>query len=420
MSLPSLPSLPRRRWQRLAIVSLILSVIFFVLLPRDDDSPHEIERFSELQQNYPLLWKHVHTFNSTGGAWYIPTEWSSGSEPQPKNIVEAAQLAFRLTNSTAERRMSHTTIPLLIHQTWKNTDIETWTDIMCDCVERWLGSALDGPFAYFLWDDNGIIEFLEEYEPAFIDQFMALAANVERSDIFRILVAKHIGGIYGDVDTYPLRAPATWIEPSDLKPWIDLETGVAYNFSGPVGAIFGIEADCPPNTDDYWRFGYTNPIQLTQWALASAPQHPVLGRFMDTLLQRLQEVASHHGGTLRSPSAFKELKRLDPLLLTGPDAITVSTQSWLEEAAGLRWNALTGLYDGGKSKLVDDVVILPITGFSPGRSIAYDNMGSKPITDPDARLLHHAQGSWRFFNLRVEIGKFCRTFLGMCKDWSKY
>src|SRR6267378_2513086 len=128
-------------------------------------------------------------------AWYIPTEWLSESEPQPKNIVEAAQLAFRLTNSTAERRISHTTIPLLVHQTWKNTDIETWTDIMCDCVERWLGSALDGPFAYFLWDDNGIIEFLEEYEPAFINQFMALAANVERSDIFRVLVAKHIGGI---------------------------------------------------------------------------------------------------------------------------------------------------------------------------------------------------------------------------------
>jgi mannosyltransferase OCH1-like enzyme len=315
--------------------------------------------------------------------------------------------------------MSHTTIPLIVHQTWKNTNIETWTDTMCDCVERWLGHALEGPFAYFLWDDNGIIEFLNQYEPAFIERFTALAANVERSDIFRVLVAKHVGGIYGDLDTYPLRAPATWIAPSDLAPWVDMETGASYNFTGPVSAIFGIEADCPPDTDDYWRLGYTNPVQLTQWALASAPQHPVLVRFMDTLLQRLDEVASHHGGTLKSPSAFRELKSLDPLLLTGPDAITVSTQTWLGEIAGLRWNALTGLYDGGRSKLVDDVVILPITGFSPGRS-EYGNMGSKPITDPAARLLHHAQGSWRYFNLRVEVGKFCRTFLGMCKDWSKY
>ena len=128
-------------------------------------------------------------------AWYIPSEWLSESEPQPKTIVEAAQLAFRLTNSTAERRMSHTTIPLIVHQTWKNTNIETWTDTMCDCVERWLGHALEGPFAYFLWDDNGIIEFLNQYEPAFIERFTALAANVERSDIFRVLVAKHVGGI---------------------------------------------------------------------------------------------------------------------------------------------------------------------------------------------------------------------------------
>jgi hypothetical protein len=70
-----------------------------------------------------------------------------------------------------------------------------------------------------------------------------------------------------------------------------------------------------------------------------------------------------HGGDLRSPSASKELKSLDPLILTGPDAITVASQSWLEETAGLRWNALTGLYDGGRSKLVGDVLILPITGF---------------------------------------------------------
>lgn len=59
--------MPRRRWQRLAIASLILTAIFFILLPHahDDESSHE--RFPELQQNYPLLWKHVQTFNCTGG-----------------------------------------------------------------------------------------------------------------------------------------------------------------------------------------------------------------------------------------------------------------------------------------------------------------------------------------------------------------
>lgn len=54
---------------------------------------------------------------------------------------------------------------------------------------------------------------------------------------------------------------------------------------------------------------------------------------------------------------------LDPLTLTGPAAFTDVVRSRLEEVAGLRWHALSGLKDGGKSKLVDDVLILPITGF---------------------------------------------------------
>ncbi|KAL1970287.1 hypothetical protein VTN77DRAFT_5447 [Rasamsonia byssochlamydoides] len=413
----SFVSLFRRRWQRLAIFSIVFCVVSLSILSSQEDSQHDDE-VSELQIKYPLLWKHVRMFNGTGGAWYIPPEWLPESQPVPENIVEAAQLAFQLTNSTAHRTISHSQIPLIVHQTWKNTDIDTWSELICDSVEKWLEFVVDVPMAYFLWTNDGVMQFLEEYDPGFIEKFSSLAANVERADVFRIMVANYIGGIYGDVDTYPLRSPATWIVPSDLMPWYDPETGVSYNSTGPVKAIFGLEADCPPDSDSYWRMGYTHPVQLTQWALASAPGHPVLLRFMDNLSFRLQEVANRHGGNLSSPSAFRELQRLDPLVLTGPDALTVSAQSWLEESAGLRWNALTGLHDGGKSKLVDDVMILPITGFSPGRGL-YGNMGSKPITDPDARLLHRAQGSWKSFNLRVEFGKFCRTFFGLCKDWSK-
>jgi hypothetical protein len=109
--------------------------------------------------------------------------------------------------------------------------------------------------------------------------------------------------------------------------------------------------------------GYSYPIQLTQWALASSPGHVVLLRFMDILTRRLQEIADRHGGVITSKSAVQELRHIGPLSLTGPVAVTVAVKTWLEEQVGLRWNALTGLHDGGKSKLVEDVLILPITGF---------------------------------------------------------
>lgn len=100
--------------------------------------------------------------------------------------------------------------------------------------------------------------------------------------------------------------------------------------------------------------GYTYPVQLTQWALASAPGHPALEQFMENLRSEVRletEVVSY------DPS------RADPLTRTGPAAVTLATLLWLEDIIGFRWNALTGLKDGGKSKLVVDALILPITGF---------------------------------------------------------
>lgn len=64
-----------------------------------------------------------------------------------------------------------------------------------------------------------------------------------------------------------------------------------------------------------------------------------------------------------SPSAQKELKNYDPVTLTGPAAVTLVVQNWLEKSVGLRWNAVSGLEDGGMSKQVGDVLIFPITGF---------------------------------------------------------
>jgi hypothetical protein len=71
-------------------------------------------------------------------------------------------------------------------------------------MEKWLGHCVEeehGGMAYFLWDDDGVLQLLKEYEPAFLETFEELPANVERTDVFRILVSKYIGGI---VSTYTL------------------------------------------------------------------------------------------------------------------------------------------------------------------------------------------------------------------------
>ncbi|OJJ66254.1 hypothetical protein ASPBRDRAFT_59925 [Aspergillus brasiliensis CBS 101740] len=383
--------------------ALFVLVLFTWLLQRPDTS---VEVISLVQEQYPLLFERVHTNTHSGGAWYIPPTWTNKTSQHPENIVDAAEEALRLVKTTPKRQIPHSSIPLIIHQTWKNTRVDTWPHVLQQSTEKWLHTA-DEQMAYFLWDDDGIRQFIRRFEPEREKLFYSLPSNVEQSDVFRVLVSKWIGGVYADIDTEPLQSPVSWITEADIAPWQDHETGRAFNSTESVHAIVGLEADCPPSSDTYWRMGYMLPVQLTQWAFAWAPGHPILQVFLDRLFAE---------PVLQSQNS--DLDALDPLTLTGPVAFTQAVQNWLEATVGLRWNALSGLQDGGKSKLVDDVLVLPITGFSPGRG-RYGNMGSKPISDPSARLLHRAQGSWRNTNLRVEYGKFCRTVFGRCRTWSK-
>lgn len=67
--------------------------------------------------------------------------------------------------------------------------------MMRQSATRWLQAVGEGEMAYFLWDDEGVAQFVKSFEPELEVQFYSLPSNVERSDVFRIIVAKWIGGI---------------------------------------------------------------------------------------------------------------------------------------------------------------------------------------------------------------------------------
>jgi hypothetical protein len=169
------------------------------------------------------------------------------------------------------------------------------------------------------------------------------------------------------MDTAPIRPPTEWINQTDLQPWTDHKTQRKYQSSKPVTAVVGIEADNDPERDIYWRMGYFFPVQLTQWSFAFAPHHPILQIFIDRLRATIRLYARDVNNQQPLPDSHPGvLDYVDPVNLTGPIAFTDAVRTYLEMEGDLRWDAVTGLLDGpdgGVSKLVEDVLVLPITGF---------------------------------------------------------
>ena len=132
--------------------------------------------------------------------WYVPRSWVNDTDHDvPKNIVQAATLANQFAVSTS-KYIDDSRIPLIVHQTWMNLNLETWSESICEGVERWLEYAItpgeESPeMAYFFWDDEGMRQLVESAEPKLGPAYSALPQNVEKADLFRILVSKWFGGI---------------------------------------------------------------------------------------------------------------------------------------------------------------------------------------------------------------------------------
>jgi len=90
-------------------------------------------------------------------------------------------------------------IPKIIHQTWKNLNIP----------DKWLISPkmwkkYHPDWRYILWTDKMIIEYIELNYHQFLDKFHSYKYQIQRVDMIRYFILKDFGGIYSDLDLYPV------------------------------------------------------------------------------------------------------------------------------------------------------------------------------------------------------------------------
>ncbi|ORX41208.1 hypothetical protein BD324DRAFT_613641 [Kockovaella imperatae] len=287
-------------------------------------------------------------------------------------------------------------------KTWREGKATTegwdWQLLTDEGANSYVESKLGGSRVEMLWND--------------------LPTGILRSDLLRYLLLLFEGGIYSDTDTSLLKEPSRWGSGATVwkygEGWLDEKTkrrlagGEDVNdVLGPPSVVVGIEADVGTRAD--WAKWWPRPIQIVQWTMASAPFHPIslsaVLRVMHKTAKAIDWAHEHEkiikilndqgrykdAKELREVTVMNEPKSGGPLGVmswTGPGIWTDAVMSYLKVKYGVVWTDLRSITVPLR---IGDVVVLPVTGFSPG----VGNFGAKWAWDEQAMVEHKFKGSWK-------------------------
>lgn len=265
------------------------------------------------------------------------------SDIEPSQITADSQW-FRTgeSGSQAQGRSSPKLIPRIIHQTYRNRKVpvaakqvmRTWRDV----------NGNDWQIRFY--DDKACLEFVRREFPEYLEAYISLPKDVERSDFFRYMVVLRLGGVYADIDVECRQPLDDILRPTDTM-------------------VVGWESEVASDKEAFKRH-FVRKRQVLQWFFAATPGHPVLKQVCDHI--------ARHALTVFSVNANR-----DTLERTGPGIWTdVVLQHAVKHPAGQ----------------VEDpwrVRILPRVAFGVHPA------GLDGLT-PDAKeivVLHHFLGSWK-------------------------
>ena len=204
-------------------------------------------------------------------------------------------------------------------------------------------------------------------QPEILDIFLNLQDGILKADMLRYLVLLKEGGVYCDSDTRAIKPISNWI-PSEYKHATNLVIGVEYDIG------YG----------DHWT-DWTLDLQFTTTTILAKPNHPLLHRTLQRLVQNLIGLASLQNTTISQiiPSFSQVLDT------TGPAMFSRTVHDYLSRhGEPFTWLNVTRLQ---APLLIEDILILPITAFSSGQN----HSGSGSPDDPAALVQHMFHGSWK-------------------------
>lgn len=236
-------------------------------------------------------------------------------------------------------------------------------------------SALHPGFVHEVVSDKAavqLISYLYASLPEIVEAYKALPEAVLKADFFRYLILLARGGIYSDIDTEALKPASDWL-PDDFD-------------RATAGLVIGIEADVGDRED--WHLWYSRRIQFCQWTIQAKPGHPVLRDVVATITEdtlRMKKDRALKPGHL--PKSIVEF--------TGPAVWTDAIFSYFNnptffdfstQSSNVSYADFSGITE---QKKIGDVIVLPITSFSPG----VQQMGAQEADHKMAFVRHLFEGT---------------------------
>ena len=264
-----------------------------------------------------------------------------------------------------------TKFPAYIWQTWKaNPSSGAFAEQLRVPEASW--TELHPSFIHEVITDNVAVHLIRHFYasvPEVVQAYEALPIPVVKADFFRYLILLARGGIYSDIDTKALQPATDWV-PESLP-------------RSAYGLVVGIEAD--PDRED-WHEWYSRRVQLCQWTIQAKAGHPVL---VDVVANITEETLKRQAeGRLKSSTIKDVVEFTGPALWTDAIFRYLNNPAYFDmqtSSGNITWEHFTGMKT---AKRVGDVVILPITSFSPG----IGHMGAGEDDDPMAFVKHEFEG----------------------------
>lgn len=361
-------------------MATLMMIMFLFLYPRHREENQKSGDVGALAQSRLAAEKIIHKA-SEHSSTKLKSEQNAGQSRRQQKIAISA--ARRL--SVAEQLVHHypydinSKFPTFIWQTWKYTPASGRFEEQFRVTEASWTEKHPGFIHQVITDEvaEQLIAHLYSGIPDVLEAYRSMPLPILKVDLFRYLILFARGGIYADIDTFVLKGAQEWIPPS-------------FNL-GTVGLVVGIEAD--PDRDD-WHSWYSRRVQFCQWTIQAKTGHPVLLAIISQITE--ETLKRKRMGTLKPD-------RDDVIEFTGPAAWTDAIFAYFNNPEYFDMtksnDLITPLHFTGMkaAKMVGDVVVLPITCFSPG----IGHSGAGDIEDPMAFVKHEFAGTWKPENERM-------------------